>query len=105
MLQCGSELCMFISEVTELCSLLRTQELLHIAGVSDAVYWLSAYLSGQLDMAAVAVLMTTLMKLPLFCAPALLPQSDFTLVLAIDHALCRLLRPLLPTHQLRRQNT
>ncbi|KAL3178277.1 hypothetical protein MRX96_038787 [Rhipicephalus microplus] len=59
------------------------KELLHIAGVSDAVYWLSAYLSGLLVMAVVAVLMTTLMKLPLFCAPALLPQSDFTLVLAM----------------------
>ncbi|KAK8778291.1 hypothetical protein V5799_020368 [Amblyomma americanum] len=59
------------------------KELLHIAGVSDAVYWLAAYMSGLLGMSVVAVLMTVLMKLPIFCSPALLPQSDFTLVLAM----------------------
>ncbi|XP_077520100.1 uncharacterized protein LOC144129915 [Amblyomma americanum] len=59
------------------------KELLRIAGVSDAVYWLSAFLSGLLVMSLVTILITMLVKLPIFCAPSLLPQSDFTLVLFV----------------------
>ncbi|CAN8002787.1 unnamed protein product, partial [Ixodes pacificus] len=59
------------------------QELLRICGVSDAVYWASMFLSSMLVMSLVALLLTIMVKLPMFCALAVLPHSDFSLVLAI----------------------
>ncbi|KAH7954427.1 hypothetical protein HPB49_018370 [Dermacentor silvarum] len=57
------------------------KELLRIAGISDAVYWLSAFLSAMMVMSLEAVLITTFLKLPIFCEPSILPQSDYSLVL------------------------
>ncbi|XP_072143707.1 phospholipid-transporting ATPase ABCA3-like [Dermacentor andersoni] len=57
------------------------KELLRIAGISDAVYWLSAFLSGMMVMSLETLLITVFLKLPIFCDPSLLPQSDFSLVL------------------------
>ncbi|KAH6936710.1 hypothetical protein HPB50_020914 [Hyalomma asiaticum] len=57
------------------------KELLRIAGISDAVYWLSAFLSGLMVMSLETVIITTFLVLPIFCEPAILPQSDISLVL------------------------
>ncbi|XP_070391501.1 phospholipid-transporting ATPase ABCA3-like isoform X2 [Dermacentor albipictus] len=57
------------------------KELLRIAGISDAVYWLSAFLSGMMVMSLETLLITVFLKLPIFCEPSLLPQSDFSVVL------------------------
>ncbi|KAG0429260.1 hypothetical protein HPB47_023819 [Ixodes persulcatus] len=59
------------------------EELLRISGVSDAVYWASMFLSSMLVMSLVALLLTSMVKLPMFCALAVLPHSDFSLVLAM----------------------
>ncbi|XP_077558497.1 phospholipid-transporting ATPase ABCA3-like [Haemaphysalis longicornis] len=58
------------------------KELLRIAGVPDSVYWLSAFLGGLVVMAAVALIITSLLMLPVFCSPAIMSESDFTLVFA-----------------------
>ncbi|KAH7969138.1 hypothetical protein HPB52_015009 [Rhipicephalus sanguineus] len=56
-------------------------ELLRIAGISDAVYWLSAFLSSLMVMSLETVLITSFLTFPIFCEPAILPQSDISLVL------------------------
>ncbi|XP_049268267.1 ATP-binding cassette sub-family A member 2-like [Rhipicephalus sanguineus] len=57
------------------------KELLRIAGISDAVYWLSAFLSSLMVMSLETVLITSFLTFPIFCEPAILPQSDISLVL------------------------
>ncbi|KAH8024624.1 hypothetical protein HPB51_000064 [Rhipicephalus microplus] len=57
------------------------KELLRIAGISDAVYWFSAFLSSLMVMSLETVLITTFLTFPIFCESAILPQSDISLVL------------------------
>ncbi|KAL1427580.1 hypothetical protein MTO96_017279 [Rhipicephalus appendiculatus] len=57
------------------------KELLRIAGISDAVYWLAAFLSSLIVMTLETGIITTFLTFPVFCEPAIMPHSDSSLVL------------------------